>query len=451
MNSSEHVVPEQQQTAQSIPQAMSTSPLFLAPARRLFTSAGGDEAWPLWAQLLVAALLGLSLGWAAWGEGRAPALAALLPFLLAVCRSRLQAFLVGMFYTSAVLRHAVEFIGSWFDNSLLIGGSAVLAYSVISGSIWALGWSRSDKAWRKALAVVIAWTVALMPPATVGMPGHPLIAWGSILPGAGWVGVVLAVALPAGVVWLIASHKPKAGYVAVGLSLAAVGLAMLGAVRYMPATSYGPGTVAVSTEWGKQDGVDDVLQRVASMGQMAKQLAQQDKPTTVIWPESILGNYDPALYPVLDIELLSAARASGQAHIIGMDLPDKNQRYENAAVAFYPDGRTARAVARQPAPMSLWKPWRTTDTYIADWSASNMLPVSNTMQGAFIFCYEEYLPVLYLMNEAQGQVDLYVAIANTWAAKNPEASEIQTQHSLGMARLFGRMYVKAENRPLPTK
>jgi hypothetical protein len=43
---------------------------------------------------------------------------------------------------------------------------------------------------------------------------------------------------------------------------------------------------------------------------------------------------------------------------------------------------------------------------------------------------------------------MYVAVTNTWAAQSPVAAEIQTQHSLGMARLFGRPYVKAENRPL---
>lgn len=105
--------------------------------------------------------------------------------------------------------------------------------------------------------------------------------------------------------------------------------------------------VAVNTAWGKLDGVDDVLQRVESMGQMSKQLAQREKPATVIWPESILGNYDPALYPVLDIALLQAARQSGQTQIIGMDIPTKDNHYENAAVAFYADGRSARAVARQ--------------------------------------------------------------------------------------------------------
>ena len=64
-----------------------------------------------------------------------------------------------------------------------------------------------------------------------------------------------------------------------------------------------------------------------------------------------------------------------------------------------------------------------------------------------IFCYEEYLPALYLINEARDDFEVYVAMTNTWAAESELASLIQTKHSLGMARLFGRPYLKAENRP----
>lgn len=431
---------------------LGTSPMGLIQRlRRLATSGGSGAVLPVLARMTFAFLIGGALGWASWGEGRAPALAALLPVVLSLCRTRSQAFLLGMGYTLALLRHTADFIGGWFDGSLLVGGAAVLAYGVISGAVWSLGWSASPKGRRKALALAVAWIVALLPPATVGMPGHPLIAWGSIVPGAGWVGVALALAVPSGLVWAIASLKPKRAVLAMTFSISFVALFMLGVARYTPAASYGPGVIAVTTEWGKQESADDILTRVASMGMLSKKLAKEEKASTIVWPESIIGTYDPILYPVLDIELLKGSRASGQTQIIGMDLAQEGRRYENAAVAFYPDGRTERAVARQPAPLSLWRPWQKSDTFIADWTASNVLQLNNNQQGAFIFCYEEYLPILYLLSELQGQVDVYVAMANTWAASSKEAAEIQTQHSVGMARLFGRPYVKAENRPVSAK
>ena len=168
---------------------------------------------------------------------------------------------------------------------------------------------------------------------------------------------------------------------------------------------------------------------------------------TVVWPESIIGRYDPAMYQVLDLEVLRPSRRAGRTQIIGMDIPLPGNRELNSAVAFYPDGTTATATARQPAPLSLWRPWRTTDTFVANWAAHNVLQLGQGDRAAVIFCYEEYMPVLYLLNEALDHPTVYLAMTNTWAAKEAGAAAIQTWHSLGMARLFGRPYLKAENRP----
>jgi hypothetical protein len=153
------------------------------------------------------------------------------------------------------------------------------------------------------------------------------------------------------------------------------------------------------------------------------------------------------MYPVLDLEVLREARRAGRTQVVGMDIPTRDHRLLNAAVAFYPDGRTATAVARQPAPVSLWKPWRRSASFVADWTANNMLAMGQGDRAAVIFCYEEYVPVLYLINEALDAPSVYLALTNTWAAQSSAAAAVQTWHSLGMARLFGRPYLKAENRP----
>lgn len=405
------------------------------------------------AMLLALALAsGAALGWLSWGPGRAPALAALLPVLIAQCKTRGQAFALGAGYTLGILRHTAAFIGSWFDDSLLIGGAAVATYALISGSVWCLGWSSSSSEWRKALAVAVAWAVALLPPATLGLPGHPLIAWGTIAPGSGWFGVAASVLVPAVLVWVMQRCRARiARSETIALMVLLAGLGALGLARYEPASSHAPGIAAVSTEWGKTGGADDVLRRTYSMGQMSERLAVEGAPLTVFWPESILGEYDPALYPILEMDVLQPAEKHGQTMVIGIDLPLPGRKFENAAVAFYPDGRSAVAVARQPAPVSLWKPWRRDWTFLADWTASNMLSLRDERRAAIIFCYEEYLPILYLINEARDRPDIYLAMANTWAERSPIGSEIQTQHSLGIARLFGRLYVKAENRPIQSR
>lgn len=400
-----------------------------------------------WLQrLLIGLAAGGALGWIAWGGGHAPLAAALLPFALAGAANRTQAFAVGMAYAIGVLRYAAAFIGGWFDDNVLVGAGAVIAYGVITGAVWCIGWSRSASGARRAAAMAAAWMLAGLTPATVGIPGHPLIAAGYLLPGTGWFGVAASLLLAAAAGWCV-PLAIRRGATAAGSAGAVVAVTLAGAALVIspPLPQSGGaarGVQATSTSWGKLRGLDNTVSRVERMGR----LSREAHATTIVWPESIIGQYEPALFPVMKLELLDASRAAGQVQVVGMDVPLHREKLLNSAVAFYPDGSTATAVARQPAPLSLWRPW-SAQTFVADWTASNMLNLGQGDRAAVIFCYEEYLPALYLLNEALDRPTMYVAMTNTWAAQRSEAAAIQTWHSYGMARLFGRVYLKAENRP----
>ena len=386
--------------------------------------------------------IGAALGFAAWGEGRAPLPALVLPLLVSSAPSRAQAFCVAAGYAAALLRHAVAFIAAWFEHGWSVGMAGVGVYVLLTGAVWACGWTGSPRLRDRAAAISLAWWLALL--ASAAVPGHPLIAAGFALPGTGWLGVALAALSPAVALTLGAAAPPamRRALLAV-LVLTLVGAGLL--LRAQPNLSRFGSIEAWSTTWGPLAGTDVALQRLQNMGS----ITSASPARVVVWPESILGRYEPALAPVLDIELLRPARAADRTLVIGMDLPMAGNRLRNTAVAFYPDGRRAVAIARQPAPLSLWKPWRRSDTFVADWRASNLLDLPDGERAAVIFCYEEYVPLLYLLNEAFDAPTLYLALANTWAASEPEAAAIQTWHSLGMARLFGRPYLKAENRPVP--
>lgn len=386
--------------------------------------------------------LGAALGFAAWGEGRAPVAALALPLLVGCASSRAQAFCVAAGYTAALLRHAAAFIGAWFDHRWSIGIAAVAGYVLATGTVWASGWTASPQLRGRMAAISLAWWLALLAGPVV--PGHPITAAGFVAPGSGWLGVALVALMPA-LALAGAAATPKRLRPAL-LAVLLVALAGTGLLlqAYPDTARFGP-IETQATAWGPLAGGDAVLERLQRMGRTASA-----SPARVqVWPESILGRYEPALAPVLEIELLQQARATGRTLVIGMDLPLTGNRLLNTAVAFYPDGRRAVAVARQPAPLSLWKPWRRRDTFVADWRAANLLELGDGERAAVIFCYEEYVPLLYLLNEAFDAPTLYLALANTWAASEPEAAAIQTWHSLGMARLFGRPYLKAENRPVP--
>jgi hypothetical protein len=392
----------------------------------------------------VAILLGAALGVTAWGEGRVPVLALTLPLFVAFAKSRLQAFAVGAGYAVGMLRYAAGFVSAWFDDSVTIGIGVVLVYALCTGLVWCVGWSASVVPSRKALAITAAWILALVPPFCVAVPGHPLVAAGYLMPGAGWLGAFLGLAAPAAAVWVLShgavarrTHRWIIGTCACGLAGAGI------ALHEPPPIQPVRGVQPVRTQWGGLRSQDDALQRTELIGRVKA----ASGTATLVWPESILGRYEPSMYFVLDIEALQAARSAGLVQVIGMDIPLQGKGLLNSAVAFYPDGSTATAVARQPAPISLWRPWRATDTYVASWAAHNMLKLGQGDRAAVIFCYEEYLPVLYLLNEALDRPTMYLALANTWAARDATSSAIQTWHSLGMAKLFARDYLKAENRP----
>jgi hypothetical protein len=399
------------------------------------------------AQYLLAAAVGFALGLASWGEGRAPTLAVALPLAVALCRTRGQGFLLGAGYTAGILRHTVSFIGGWFDGNIGIGLVAVAGYAVASGAVWSMGWSRSDNAWIRAAAVCMAWCVALLPPAALVVPGHPLIAIGYLLPGSGWIGVATSLLGPAAAVGACAHWRWSGRRL---LPVGAVVLAALATAGVLSAGGDRRGALALqtfSTQWGRLKGEDAALSRIAEMGTVERSLPP-GQPETLVWPESIIGRYDPSIFPVLELELLRPARRSGRTHVVGMDVPVHGVGLLNSAVAFYPDGSTATAAARQPAPVALWRPW-TEGAFVADWTARNMLHVGDGDRAAIIFCYEEYMPFLYLLNEVRDSPTRYIAMSNTWAARDLTADAIQGVHSQGMAELFGRPYFRAVNRPLP--
>lgn len=390
-------------------------------------------------------LSGAALGVLAWGEGRAPAAAFLLPLLAASAPSRLQAFMVGLGYCLGTLRYSPFFIAGWFDGSLLVGATGVAAYAVITGAAWCLAWSSSPHPARRAIAVVVATLLALLPPVAAGLAGHPLIAMGYLAPGSGWFGVGISLLLPALIVWVLASRRAGRQAALAGLAAATIGLAGAGlAIGEPPPRTSVNGVHAMRTALGPLRDQDEALARIEMIGRTLP----HDRAVVTVWPESVIGRYEPAMYRVLDLEVLAAARAAGRVQVIGLDIPMRGERLLNSAVAFYPDGTSATATARQPAPISLWRPWRSTDTFVADWRAQNMLNLGQGDRAAVIFCYEEYMPTLYLLNEILDEPTVYLAMANTWAASYPAAAAIQTSHSYGMARLFGRPYLKAENRPI---
>jgi hypothetical protein len=417
------------------PLAVAMAPELASPCR---ADAGRFTA--ALARTIAVAAVGASLGWLAWHENRPPLAAAFLPVLVALCGSRREAFVFAAAYTVVLLRCVAPFIAAWFDDNLLVGGAAVAAFSLCTATGWCLCWTASPRASRKVTALAVGWLVALLPPCGVGAPGHAVLAWGWLLPDSGWVGVIASVAVPSAIVAALQSAQIPRLTAWGACVLSATVLAGWGGTSLpTPAIT---GLHAMTTHWGRLDGVDDVLSRIQHGGELAA--ARHER--VVVWPESAIGRFDPSYEQVLRLEVLTPAKRRGIVHVIGMDTPDHGQ-LRNVAVAYFPDGTRTVAYARQPAPVSLWRPWADSGSFVADYRASNVLRFPGAGRIAVIFCYEEYVPFLYLLNEMRDRPQAFLAMSNTWAARYSQADAIQARHSEALARLFGRPYARAVNRP----
>ncbi len=164
----------------------------------------------------------------------------------------------------------------------------------------------------------------------------------------------------------------------------------------------------------------------------------------LVLPETAIGRFDPTFAAVLKAEVAAQVQATGQSVLLGTEIGQADGTNENLALLIRPDGTNDYARQRQPAPLSMWAPWKN-GHFPSDWSSNNILQISPEIRARVMFCYEEYIPALHLLNEALDEHNLVIVMANAWAAPNLATTDIQAAHSEGMVRLFGKRYLRSEN------
>lgn len=394
-----------------------------------------------------------AIGWLAWPV--VPALAVMLPLLWALAPSRWAAAGIGAGYALCTVRFLPDMAGRWFD-SLPIGIALWLGIgcvgALVYGSLWRRSWTPIALAASTLALLLITMVVAVV------LPGHMLVGWGFLLPGWGWFGVgAMLVLTPLGAValaiWmprrLAYWWAPLAAFVMIALVVASVGERP----AQSPTAGRLAGTVgAINTQWGEfpEPGSMEVIQRIMKIGQAAQQLAGGDGGlATVVFPETVLGRYDPSLFPVIQMEIAHRIKASGQTVVVGADVMSGPGRYMNAAIIVRPDGSTSWLSARQTTPVGQWRPWHPLHMP-ADWLAPSVVDLGPGIKARLMFCHEEYMPLLHLLSEAREPHNLVVGLANLWAAGDALPNAVQSAHTEGMARLMGHRWVRAVNTSAPT-
>lgn len=427
-----------------------------SPTEGSFTSLGmADPVSWSWTRLfipLLGAVLGGTLAVLAWGLGRTPAVSLLMPVLWILMPSRASAFALAATYHMMVVRFLPELAGTWFDSGL-VGFLLWVGLGVISGLAWAICWPRSGRPVRVVVSSIAVMLVLLMPPVAMALPGHPLIGVGFLVPGTGWVGVGGFFVAVAGACWFFRCWLP--GFVGerkwlIWTAVLAIGT-MIWSAGGIPDPDKGKiaGRVgALTSMWGRfpdRDSVE-VMQRIGKIGLATAKLAGGDDGIdTVVFPEAVLGIYDPSLYPAMEQEVLRKTKVSGQTVVVGADLESGANTYRGVAIVFRPGGSSSYIAARMTVPVAQWAPWSNKAHFPSDWLGKSTLDVGGGIRARFMFCFEEYLPLLHLLSEAREDHVLVIAMANLWASDDPLASFVQGAHTEGMARLFNRRWVRAVN------
>lgn len=404
-------------------------------------------------------LVGMGLGFAAWTPGFTPALAMALPVLWFLAPNRLSAWALTSCYHLILLRFLPEFATRWFDSAP-VGLMLWLATGLLCGLGWAVAWTSRTA----APVVLLSWTAALLvtllPPIGMILPGHPFVGVGYLLPGLGWVGLVFYVLAAGGLLVFLRSIVPsrwpeRIWSIRWATVLIVIAFLATAGDKPVPSLARVVGKVgALNTHWGGFPGRDslEVMNRISKVGRAARNLAGGEGGIdTVIFPESVLGIYDPSLYPVLDLEVLADTQAAGQTIVIGAEIPIGQGVLQKSALVFRPDGTSSYVVARQTVPFAEWAPWRKQGSYEVDWLANSVTDIGGGIKARIVFCYEEYIPMMHLLSEAREEHQMVVVLANLWAAENPYANHVQHAHSEGMTRLFRRPMVRAVNFPSKPK
>jgi hypothetical protein len=336
-----------------------------------------------------------------------------------------------------------------------------LGLGLSCAAVWTLLWPALKTPTRTAVAVLLALLVTILSPVAAVLPGHPIVGLGWLWYGGGWVAIatffVVTVGLASALVHpALVSRFPHKGAAWLGVLL--LGCVIGGFGHKLDGGDKDRGRIAghfgaMHTTWGSFPANDDeVISRVEKIGKVVKALAGGDDGIdTVVFPESIIGIYEPGTHAVIKREVLRGAAAAGQTVIVGADLPIGGEKHQTVALVFRPDGSSSYIAARQTTPLSQWRPWSSKLHYPADWLGKSVTDVGSGVAARIMICHEEFMPVLHLLSEAFENQQLVITLANRSASNNELSSTIQSAHTEGMARLFGRKWLRSVNGPTDGK
>ena len=292
-----------------------------------------------------------------------------------------------------------------------------------------------------ALAPTLPWTgvmaalvlMTLPPLGIIGLPS-PLIVAGALLPGAGFVGLLLTLVLFQ-LLYSLSVPKP----VGAGLLLVLVGISSYGGIGGAVSES-APRFVGINTRLNHSLGADpDYIADYHSQSRILEVLKNTKASTPILlFPEAMAGR----LTDTAQARLRSFAAATDREFIAGGEEFTDSGQYNNVLVHVSAGNINILYRQRMPAPWFMWRGGMD-GFFRADLTRPGTFVFDEINAGALI-CYEIALPLLIFQTHWYDP-DAVLVASNLWWGSETHLPDIVRLHIAAWSRLFDVPYISAMN------
>jgi Apolipoprotein N-acyltransferase len=382
-----------------------------------------------------------AIGWFALSSSpRFPVLLLTVPILWALASTRFAAFGVWFAFKLTVSRGLIPGAAVFLPETHTPAQAVLLWLLMSLGVSLPFGIFWSEKPRKKAALLVAAFIVAyVLPPVSLIGIVNPLIAVGCILPGWGWRGLFVGIAI-----FCICASWRKAATAILAIVLV-LPLFNLASLKPSPAPH---DFLAVNTSFGRLGSgsfkFQDDYDRAKMVFDHLRQIRiHEAREKYIVLPETIAGRLNESGLRLWRDEMSKVLRED-QIVFFGAEIPtDDSAKYDNAVV-FWGNGKAGVIRQRIPVPYSMYRGPFSDNGASLHFFDNGISELPDGRRIVAVICYEAFLTWPYLVPFLCESKSI-ICVSNLWWCHDTSLPIIQTTYLKAWGQLFGISVVFACN------